>query len=171
MSITIYASNECGHGFISTSGLHLKVGGFSLQTFVALELISRSYGLHSSFTLKHCLRFYIFRLLSPEITGHVIASHGDHCFRFDISQQNAPSEVWILFVFYVEHDGPAPQLPFNAVNNLNVGLFTKGHSDLNGDFKSESKWLQLWHRKNVSTIWFDMTDVPTSQIKVEIDKH
>lgn len=108
MSITIYTSDKCGHGFISTSGLHLKVGGFPLQTFVALKLISGGHGLHTSFALKHRLGFDILRLLFPVITRHFIACHGDYGFRFDSTQQDTASEIWVLLIFDVEHDGPAP---------------------------------------------------------------
>lgn len=108
MSIAIHTSNECGHGLIGTSGLHLKVGGFPLQAFVALELISRSHRLHTSFALKHSLGFDIFGLLFPVITCHIVSCHCDYGFRLDSTQQDAASEVWVLIILDVEHDGPAP---------------------------------------------------------------
>ena len=108
MSITVYASDECGHGFVSTAGLYLEVGGFPLQTFVALELIGGGHGRQTSFALKHRLGLDIFRLLLPAITSHFIACHRDYGSRLDSTQQDSAPEVRVLLIFDVEHDGPAP---------------------------------------------------------------
>lgn len=109
MSVTIHASDKRGHGLIGASGLHLKVGGFPLRAFVALELVGGSHLLDASFALKHRLRFDIGGLFFAVVAGHLVGCHGDNGFGFDSTQQDATPEVGVLIVFDVEHDGPAPR--------------------------------------------------------------
>lgn len=108
-TITIHTLNKCGHGFISTSSLQLKVRRFPLVTFTTFELISGRHILQPSLTFKQSLFPDALVRLLPCITCHIISSHTYNFFRFDFSKQNTSSEIWVLIILEVENNRPAPE--------------------------------------------------------------